>query len=112
MSGTVQTSTRTFTASNFQSEVINGSQPVLVDFWAEWCPPCRALTPTIDQLAEEVIGTARVGKLNVDENPAIATEYGIQSIPAVLVFKNGQVVERLIGVQAKETYAEAIANAS
>ena len=97
-----------FTDANFQSEVINSDQPVLVDFWAAWCGPCRVVGPTIEQLAADYDGTVKVGKLNVDENQNTASQFGINSIPSVLVFKNGDVVETLVGVQSKERYAQVL----
>ncbi len=98
-----------FTDANFQSEVLDSDQPVLVDFWAGWCGPCRAVGPTIEELAGQYDGSVKVGKLNVDENPESTRGFGIQSIPAVLLFKDGQVVETLIGAQSKERYEQAIA---
>ncbi|MCH8840122.1 MAG: thioredoxin [Planctomycetes bacterium] len=97
-----------FTDANFQSEVLDSDQPVLVDFWAAWCGPCRAVGPTIEELAHEYDGTVKVGKLNVDENPQSAGGFGISSIPAVLLFKDGKVVETLVGVQSRERYQQAI----
>jgi len=98
-----------FTDANFESEVLKSSVPVLVDFWAEWCMPCRMLTPTIDALASETAGKAKVGKVNVDHHQGIAVKYGIQSIPTVMLFKNGQMVKKWVGVVQKGTLAEAIA---
>ena len=98
-----------FTDANFESEVLNSSVPVLVDFWAEWCMPCRMLTPTIDALATETAGKAKVGKVNVDHHQGIAVKYGIQSIPTVMLFKNGQMVKKWVGVVQKGTLAEALA---
>ena len=97
-----------FTDANFQSEVLDSDQPVLVDFWAAWCGPCRAVGPTIEELAHEYDGTVKVGKLNVDENPQSAGGFGISSIPAVLLFKDGKVVETLVGVQPKKRYEAAL----
>lgn len=97
-----------FTDANFQSEVLDSEQPVLVDFWAAWCGPCRAVGPTIEALAAQFDGTVKVGKLNVDENPQAPSGFGIHSIPAVLLFKDGQVVETLIGVQPKQRYEQAL----
>lgn len=92
----------TITAKNFEAEVLNAAGTVLLDFWAEWCPPCRALAPTIAQIAEERAGTVKVGKVNVDEEQGLAYRYGISSIPTLLVFKNGVFVHQLIGLQPKE----------
>ncbi len=104
--------TQHFTDDNFQNEVLNSDQTVLVDFWATWCPPCRAIGPTIDQLAADFEGSAKVGKLNVDENRQSAAGFQISSISAVLVFKDGQVVETLLGAQTKARYEEALRNAA
>ncbi len=97
-----------FTDANFQSEVLESDQPVLVDFWAAWCGPCRAVGPTIEELAKQYDGTVKVGKLNVDENQQSAGSFGIHSIPAVLLFKDGKVVETLVGVQPKQRYEQAL----
>ncbi len=99
---------REFTDANFQSEVLDSDQPVLVDFWAAWCGPCRAVGPTIEELARQFDGTVKVGKLNIDENPQAPSGFNIHSIPAVLVFKDGKVVETLVGVQPKERYEQAL----
>jgi thioredoxin 1 len=95
----------TFTATNFRREVLENPQPVLVDFWAPWCGPCHVMAPVIDQLATEFAGQATVGKVNVDEQPALAQQYGIRSIPALLVFKHGQVVDQAVGITAKQVLA-------
>ena len=87
--------------ANFASEVEQSSLPVLVDMWAEWCGPCRMVGPVVDQLASEMAGKLRVAKLNVDENPQTASRFAIQSIPALLLFKGGQEIDRLIGAQSK-----------
>ncbi len=97
-----------FADANFQSEVLDSDQPVLVDFWATWCGPCRAVGPTIEELAKQYDGTVKVGKLNIDENPQAPSRFGIQSIPAVLLFKDGKVVETLVGVQPKQRYEAAL----
>lgn len=91
-----------FTESNFDSEVINSEKPVLVDFWAVWCGPCKLITPEIEKLAEEKQNELKVGKLNVDDNRDIAIKYGINSIPTLLLFKNGEVVRELIGAMSKD----------
>lgn len=92
---------QTFTEGNFDSAVLKASAPVLVDFWAEWCGPCRMIAPAVDALAAELEGKAVVGKLNVDEYPEISTRYGVRSIPTLLVFKNGSVVDSMVGVADK-----------
>lgn len=97
-----------FTDTNFQSEVLDSEQPVMVDFWAAWCGPCRAVGPTIEELANQFDGTVKVGKLNIDENPQSPSGFNINSIPAVLLFKEGKVVETLIGVQSKDQYEQAM----
>ena len=86
-----------FTDDNFNSEVESSDMPVLVDFWAEWCGPCKMLSPTIDTVAEKYNGKVKVGKVNVDKNPSIAQKYGVRSIPNILVFKNGNIEQQLVG---------------
>jgi thioredoxin 1 len=93
-----------FTAENFESLVLNSDKPVLVDFWATWCGPCVALTPTIEELAHDFDGKWVVGKVNVDEQQKLAAEYGIDSIPAILYFKDGEVVKQTVGKESKEFY--------
>jgi thioredoxin len=97
-----------FTDANFQSEVLGSNQPVLVDFWAPWCGPCKMIAPTIEAVASDYQGKARVGKLNTDDNPKIATEYNISAIPALLVFKGGKVVDRFVGVVNKDKLATSL----
>lgn len=97
-----------FTDDNFQSTVLESDQPVLVDFWAPWCGPCKMLTPTIEELANDYEGKAQIGKLNTDENPSIPNSHQISAIPTVMLFKGGQVVERFVGVTPKEKFAQAL----
>ena len=100
------------TDATFDSEVLNSDQPVLVDVWAPWCGPCRALSPVIEELAVEYQATAKISKLNVDDNPTTAASYGINAIPTVLVFRNGELVEQLAGLQPKSAYTAAIERAA
>jgi len=88
--------------SNFEQEVLNSDLPVLVDFWAPWCGPCRLIAPIVEEIAEEMAGRAKVVKVNTDENPNLAMKYGIRAIPTIMVFKNGRVVDTRVGVQPKE----------
>jgi thioredoxin 1 len=87
---------------NFEEEVLKESKPVLVDFWAVWCAPCRMIAPVIDEIAETYSGKVKVGKVNVDDNSKIPNQYGIRSIPTVMLFKNGQVADQVIGANAAE----------
>lgn len=89
------------TASNFKSEVLESPLPVLVDFWAEWCGPCKMMGPVVDAVAENYAGKIRVGKVNIDEDQTLASEFGIQSIPTLLIFKQGQVVDQMVGMRSK-----------
>ena len=90
-----------FSDANFEAEVLGSQVPVLVDFWAEWCGPCRMMTPTVDAIAEAYAGRVKVGKLNVDENGATSMRYNVRGIPTLLLFKNGQVVEQVVGAVGK-----------
>lgn len=98
----------TLTDANFQSEVLESPEPVLVDFWADWCGPCHTIAPVIEELAAEFEGQAKVGKLDVDTNPHIAAEYGIRSIPTLLFFAGGEVVDRVVGVVHKKNLADKV----
>ena len=98
----------TFTDSNFQEEALKSSQPVVVDFWAAWCGPCRMIAPIIEELAEQYEGKVKVGKLDVDENQQTAINYGVRSIPTVLFLKDGKVVDQIIGAQNKKNFVEKI----
>lgn len=98
----------TFLDQDFEQEVLKSSSPVVVDFWAPWCGPCRIVNPTIEELAKEYAGKIKVGKLNVDENQMTAGTYNVMSIPTVMVFKNGQPVASIVGAQSKEAYKKAI----
>ncbi len=89
-------------SENFKEEVLNSEKPVLVDFYADWCGPCNAMAPVIEELAKELEGKAKVGKVNVDENSDIAVEYNVMSIPTLIIFKNGKEEKRLVGLRDKE----------
>ena len=90
---------QTFTDGNFDDTVLKSGGPVLVDFWAEWCGPCKRIAPTVDQLAADYAGKVTVGKMNIDDNPKVPVQFRVMSIPALLLFKGGQVVESVIGAQ-------------
>jgi thioredoxin 1 len=96
---------------NFRSEVLESDRPVLVDFWAPWCPPCRQLGPTVEAIARDHAGVTKVAKVDVDANPATASTYGISSIPAVLVFRDGREVSRIVGLRPRAAYEQALRDA-
>jgi len=93
-----------FTDQNFESEALKSDKPVLVDFWAPWCAPCRMVGPIIEELAGSYLEKVKVGKLNTDDNPGIASRYGIMSILTILLFKNGEIVERIVGAAPKKDF--------
>lgn len=97
-----------FTDANFQTEVLGANEPVLVDFWAEWCMPCRALAPVIDKLARDYAGRVKVGKLDTDSNRDAAMQYGITAIPTVILFKNGQPIAKFVGLKQERDFKEAL----
>ena len=99
------------TTADFEKEVLQSDVPVLVDFWAPWCPPCRAIGPTLDALADEYQGKAKVVKVDVDDEPEVASRYGVSSIPALLLFKGGEQVGQLVGAHPKANIASLITNA-
>jgi len=100
-----------FTDDNFDTEVLKSNLPVLVDFWAKWCGPCRMVGPVIDELSKDFEGKAIIGKLDVDSNQISAAKYGVRSIPTVLLFKDGEMISKQVGVAPKQTYEDAINSA-
>lgn len=94
--------------ANFENDVLKADKPVLVDFWAAWCAPCRMLAPTVDAVAEKYANSARVVKLNVDDNPQVSQRYGIKGIPTLILFKNGKEEERVVGAASKEAISRMI----
>jgi thioredoxin len=98
----------TLTQENFATEVLQSSKPVLVDFWAEWCAPCKMISPLLDELAAEYDGKVKIGKINTGEQQQLASQYGINSIPTLLFFKNGQVVNQMVGARPKRDFKAAL----
>ena len=96
------------TDTNFEAEVIKSTTPVLVDFWAEWCGPCKMLTPTIEKLANDYAGKVKVGKVDTDSNRDISMKYGFSAIPTVILFKNGQVAQKFVGLRGEKDFKEAL----
>lgn len=101
-----------FSDDNFKAEVLESDKPVLVDFWAEWCMPCRMLAPTIDELAQDFGDRAKIGKMDVDSHKDTAMQFGVSSIPTVILFKNGEAVKRFVGITKKDDLAAAITEAA
>ncbi|MEO5966962.1 MAG: thioredoxin [Ferruginibacter sp.] len=97
-----------FTDSNFKTNVLDSDKLSVIDFWAEWCGPCRAIGPVIEELAKDYSGQVNIGKVNVDNNPQISVNYGITSIPAILFIKNGEVVDKIVGAQPKSNFVKKI----
>ncbi|NOY53831.1 MAG: thioredoxin [Deltaproteobacteria bacterium] len=101
----------TLNDQNFENEVKESKIPILVDFWAEWCAPCRMVAPVLDELAEEFDGKVKIGKVNVDQNRTVAAQYGVMSIPTLILFKNGELVEQMVGAQPKENLQKVLQSA-
>ena len=102
------TDTLTFTDQNFEDEVLNSDKPVLVDFWAEWCGPCKALGPVIDELASEYAGKVKVGKFDTSTNTDVPVKFSISALPTILIFKDGAIVEKLMGLRGKADFASVL----
>ena len=92
--------------TNFESDVLKSSEPVVVDFWAEWCQPCKMIAPALDEISQELEGKVRIAKINIDENPELATQFGVRSIPTLLMFKEGEVTSNMVGAAPKSRLAD------
>jgi len=97
-----------FTDQNFEQEVLKSKEPVLVDFWAEWCMPCRMLAPTIEKIAKDYVGKVKVGKIDTDANRDVSMKYSISAIPTVILFKDGQVAQKFVGIRQEKDFKEAL----
>jgi len=102
----------TLTKENFKAEVLDSTVPVLVDFWAEWCGPCKMIAPVLDEFADELDDAAKIGKVNIDDSQDLATEYGIRAIPTLLVFRDGQVAEQIVGLRSKKELKDSLTKAA
>ncbi|UXN03395.1 MULTISPECIES: thioredoxin [unclassified Bartonella] len=98
--------TVTVDTTNFESDVLKSNQPVVVDFWAEWCQPCKMIAPALDEISQELEGKVRIAKINIDENPELATQFGVRSIPTLLMFKDGEVTSNMVGAAPKSRLAD------
>ncbi|MDM7849594.1 thioredoxin [Pseudochrobactrum kiredjianiae] len=92
--------------SNFESDVLKASEPVVVDFWAEWCGPCKMIAPALEEISSEMAGQVKIAKVNIDENPELAAQYGVRSIPTLLLFKNGEIAANMVGAAPKSRLAD------